>query len=353
MAPGTPGRKDLRKLQIGYEVTAGTAVPATVIYRAPVNSIVDESEVVEIDEQVGILGGTDRTHMPKLLASYELAEHDATFEQFPHIMAAAWGSACNVAGVVDGAGASGYVYTATIPTTTKPTPRALTIEAGDDYEVEEMEYAVITEHKISGAAGEALKASAKFSGRQITKSAFTALASIPIVEVIDFSTGKLYLDKNLHSAPGTVGTTQVSKQLLKAELTIKTKWILKYTADGARYFTQAIYTRQEVTGSITLEHDEATTGAAGGARYAMRNREPWLLRLQFTGSVYATPGAGGLNTSHKTLRIDLPIFYTKVSALDDEDGNDILTFDFKAKYNADYAKAGEIKCTNEITDISV
>ncbi len=56
------GARALRKLQFGKETTAGTNVDATTIWRG-MGTIKDEREVVFPAEDVGILGGTDRSYI--------------------------------------------------------------------------------------------------------------------------------------------------------------------------------------------------------------------------------------------------------------------------------------------------
>ncbi len=57
------GVKALRKIQIGKETTAGTAVAATTIWRG-MGTIEDQREIRRIDEDVGVLQRTNRSATP-------------------------------------------------------------------------------------------------------------------------------------------------------------------------------------------------------------------------------------------------------------------------------------------------
>ncbi len=130
---------------IGKETVNGTAVPTTALWRG-VGAIEDQREVEFVEEDVGYLSGTDRTMTPKLLAGIEFEETPATFEQLPYVLNA---GIEGVAGVKDGSG-TGYIYTYTYPTTALKTPYSYTIESGDLYAVEEMEYGLVEEFELSG-----------------------------------------------------------------------------------------------------------------------------------------------------------------------------------------------------------
>jgi len=124
------GVKALRKIQLGDESPAGTAVAASTIWRG-LGAIEDQREVVFAEEDVGVLPGVDRTYTPKLLAALAMEETEATFEQLPYILEAGVKS---VSGVKDGDG-SGYAYTFAFPTTAANTPLTYTIEMGDNQAV--------------------------------------------------------------------------------------------------------------------------------------------------------------------------------------------------------------------------
>lgn len=134
-----PGAKALRKIQLGRETTAGTAVAATTVWRG-LGTIEDQRETVFPEEDVGYLGGLDRNYIPVLEAGLTMDPVPATFEQLPHILEAGVKTATPSQ---DGTAGSGYSYTYTLPTTSKNTLKTYTIEGGDDQQAEEMEYSFV------------------------------------------------------------------------------------------------------------------------------------------------------------------------------------------------------------------
>src|SRR3954470_2624069 len=128
------GRTNLGKIQLGREVTPGTSVAATTVWRSAASSIEDQRVVQYVEEMVGILGGTNRSYVSELLAGIKLEQTELTFEQFQYILAMGFGGA--VSGSADGAGTD-YIYTTNVPTTStnSMTGRTFSIRGGDDAEV--------------------------------------------------------------------------------------------------------------------------------------------------------------------------------------------------------------------------
>jgi len=327
------GVKPLRKIQLGRETTAGTAVAATTIWRG-LGTIEDQRETVFPEEDVGYISGLDRSYVPKLQAAIEMESVPATFEQLPHILEA---GIKTVTPTQDGTGTD-YIYNYTLPETTLNTLKTYTIEGGDNQEVEEMEYAFVPEFALEGKPGEAWMMSASWLGRQVSLSAFTGSLSIPTVEEILFGKTKLYID----AVSGTFGTTQKSNTLLGASLKVTTGWVPVFTGDGNLYFSFNKLVRPEIVLDITFEHD----GSAAAEKVNWRAQTPRLIQLKAEGSTVATPGT---TYSVKTMIVNLAGKFEKFSKIDEVDGNDVVTGTFRNRYNATEADAGSIIIVNELS----
>lgn len=326
------GIKALRKIQIGKEVTAGTAVNATTIWRGE-GTLKDDRTIEFVAEDVGLLEPTDRTYVPKLGAVVTLDETPATFEQLPYLLVACLSG---VTTATTDTGGSGKIWPFNAATTQANTLKTFTVEGGDNQRFDDVEYAYVTEVQLSGAKGEAVTMSATLRGRQATDSEPTGSLSIPTVEEILFGKGKLYID------PTTMGATQKTETWLGFSLTIPGGWKEVYTGDGNLYFTKLEYVGHRdspITGEITLEHDAVAEAEINFAR----NETLRLLRMQFQGNNLTTAGT----YTYKTLRIDLPIKYTEVPEMDDEDGDDVVTLPFQAVYDVAGARAASITVVNE------
>jgi len=331
------GVKALRRIQLGRETTAGTIAVATSYWRG-VGTIEDQREIVFPEEDVGILGGVDRTYIPKLLAGITLGDAPATFEQLPHVLEA--GIKAIGTGAADGTQGSDKIYAYAFPTTSLNTIKTYTIEGGDNQQAEVMEYGYVDSFGISGNAEEALVVSSEWIGRQVANTTFTTTATIPTVEEILFGKGKLYID----TAGGTAGTTQVTQTLLGMELSVKTGIIPKFTADGQIYFSFIQYVMPELELKLTYEHN----GSAVTEKTAWRDQTPRQIQLKFEGSAVQTAGT---LYSVKTLKIDLLGKYEAWEALDEQDGNSIVSCTFRSRYNATAAKHATITVVNELTSI--
>lgn len=331
------GIKTLRKLQLGKESSAGTAVAATTIWRG-VGTLEDQRKLEWPVEDIGYVSGLDRVYVPQLLAALAMDSVPATFEQLPYLMEASVKAVAT--GTADGSAGTGYKYVYALPTTAKNSINYYTIEGGDDQEAERMEYAFVESWKLSGTPGNALMMSANWKGRQVALNAFTAALTPPSVEDILFSKGKLFID----AIGGTIGTTQKSNTFLGLDMDFKSGWVPVFTADGNLYYSFVKSTPPELRFSITFEHD--ASGAA--AKVDWRAGTARLVRLQWSGSTYATPGTGTLNSGLRTLRIDMAAKVSKVSKLGERNGNDVLTAEFVSRFNQTAAQFATVTVTNEL-----
>mgnify|MGYP000854766745 FL=1 len=308
----TQGIKALRRIQLGKETDPGTAVAATAIWRGT-GTIQDNLTTVFPAEDVGILVGTDRSYIPKAEAMISLAETEATFEQLPYLFEA------GIRHVTPSTDTPGYKYEYIIPVASTDSIsstdlQTFTVEGGDNAQAEEFAYGFARTITISGTAGQAVMMGAEIVGRQVGTSSFTTPLSIPTVEEILTSKGKLYID----AADGTIGSTQKSNTLLDFSLSITTGWIPVYTADGNIYFSFAKPTAPEVMLSLTFEHETSSIAEIAAWRAGTARQ----IRLKFDG------------TSSKYLTLDMAGKWDNFEAIGERDGNDIVTGNFRCRYNS-------------------
>lgn len=330
------GTKALKKIQMGREVTKGTAVAASTLWRGN-GSIHDIRPVEMVDEDVGLLMPTDRSYIPKLEATLSMESIPATYQQILHLLEAGLMTATPAA---DGVGTD-FIYTYNFPTTSIPTITTYTLEGGDNQQSEEMEYSFVESFSLEGNAGEGLMMSGEWRGRQVSSSTFTPAIAIPSVETILFQKFLLYID----TVASGWGNTAISNTLLSMSLEVNTGLKAKFTGDtGNLYFSFIQSTRPEMTLSMVFEHD----GNAVAEKAAFRNETPRAIRLISTGSAFATPGTAH---SNHTLILDLVGKYTEFGALGDQDGNNTYEAKLALGYNATLASAGQIVVANELSAV--
>lgn len=340
------GVKALRKLQFGRETTAGSAVAATTVFRG--EGVIKDTRKVEFPtEDVGYIGGVTRNYSPLLGAELKIPATPATFEQLPHIFEM---GIISTSGVRDSAASSDYIYTYPLPTTQNmflsATSSALpiksyTIQGGDNNQAEVMEFSHVTDFELNFKAGEALMVSATIAGRQVALTTFTAALTPPTVYEILGSKAKLYID----AIAGTIGTTQITGELLSAKISVKTGLQAVNTADGNLYFTFVKGVAPEVIWELVFEH---STNALA-EKVFWRSGTARLFQLKFESpTALTTPGT---TYTYKTLKCNLAGLYESFSELGDQDGDDILTAKIRGGYNSTAAQFASFVVVNELSTI--
>lgn len=301
-----------RKIQLGREETAGTAVVASTIWGGPAAFITDPVARSMVDENIGVAGQTDRGFFSHKEATIQFAETELTFEQVLHVFEA--GIETDAA-AANGGTTTAYIYEYEFPLSSDNTLKTYTIEAGNEQEQYECEYAFVEEITITGAPNQPLRFTHRWRARQKTACDFTADKTRPAQEVVLFNTGKIYID----ASGGTLGSTQKSGTWRGFELTIDTGWRAVFTGSGVAYFYSIKNVGPAMTGSLKLEYD--AIGEAMEDAFAAGTTQ--LLRMDFPGS--ALTGTGGTHAT-KLLRIDSAVQYTEHGGIDSaDDGNDEIS----------------------------
>ena len=373
------GSKAMRKIQMGLEVTPGTIVPATAVWRGT-GVLTDNRQIVYPKEDIGIAPGADRVYIPFLGAGLALSPIEENFEQGPYLFEL--GAKKVGTGVADGAG-SGKIYTYPFwySQANKPLQAGIgvrTFEAGDDMHFEKMEFGFADTITLEGKSKGAWMMSASLLGRQVTIGpTYTAstigfsnshtitdsanglalfptgvivkvigsnlndgiYTALPVVEDVSFGTSKLYID----AIGGTIGTTQMAG-LLAATLSIKTGIVGQETANGAITFDHLEFTPEDITLKLTFLMQ---SGAIAEKRN-WQTKTPRLVRIQSTGSALTTPGT---TYSVKTRNIDMAGVWDKFDPIGDQNGVDIVVGTLHAKYDPTVAKYCQILYVNQLAGL--
>ena len=315
------GLKAFHRIQLGAESTAGTAVATTEYWRG-VGAMPEDARTIEFVEELNnIAVPTDRSYTSQIMSTMTLQSTPATYEQLPIIL-----SACmkDVTPVADSGGASGYIMAYDIGTSTPNTIKTYTIQAGDNQQAEQMDYAFVTDFSLSGTAGEAVMVSSNWVGRALATDTFDSATLISDIEEILAGNGQVWINDS-----GSIGTTAVSDTVLGFDLQVTSGQQPKFFIDGNRLDYNYVYyniDNFDVTLSLVYEHN--STGVAEKA--AFRNETTRAIRLRFDGSAVGTTGGVYDN---KTLIIDFVGRYTAFGALTDQEGNSIYNVTMTGKYN--------------------
>lgn len=331
-----------RRLQYGKETTKGTKVVAARIWAGEVGAIEDASETVFVKENIGYITPRLRTYIPNYLAKLALPPTPATFEQLPVILTAAIKAL--VAGVQDGVGTDYiYAYPAHYDADSINDFTTWSLEAGDNQQEEEMEYACVADFTLEGKAKESWMMSANFFGRQILADSFTGSLAVPtVLEEMLFGKTKLYID----NSGGTLGSTQKTNTLLAAKINWTTGLVPVFTGDGNLYFSFAKFgPPPDITVEVTFEHD--TTSVAEKVKW--RAGATRLLRLKCEGTGIGTPGT---TYSVKTCLMDFAGRWEKFDVLDeDENGDSIVKGTLRVGRSDTDSLTATITVVNEVSAI--
>jgi len=328
----------LSKVQIGRETSRFTAVDATDILRIEGAFLKDMRDIQFVPENIGLLVDVDRTAVPSLAAGISIPDNALTFEQILHILEMGLRT---VSGAQDGSG-SDYIWTYDLPTTAQLTPKPYTIEGGDDQQAQVMEGAFCEAFSISGKVKETLKFNAELIGAQTTNNTFTASLTIPTVEEALFQKCKLYIG-DVTNGFGS-GSDLLTNTLLGFNLSVKTGFQPRFTADGNLYYSYLKQVKPEFTLDLTLEHNAAAVLEMTDGR----NQTTRAVRILCEGDTVTTPGT---TYSKKTLIIDLAGKYASIPSIEDDEGSSILNFTLNGRYNSTLATMGKIIVVNETDDL--
>ncbi len=329
------GVKALQTIQWGYETTAGTAVAATKIWRGPGSGIVALDEIEFVEEDVARFFGSNRTVKRSQGAEIVIPETAFTFEQFAVLCQS--GVEYQQTGVTDtGASASGKIYTFDFSLASINAIKTLTIEAGDNIDADEMEYAFCREFTVSGAPGELVKMGASFQGRKRADTTLTGALSLDTINCAPFNMATLYAD----TAGGTMGGTAITGAFLGMTIKVNTGIKPVKTADGQLYFYSHEIVDPEMTADIIFRH----LAGADSEDDNWLGQTARLLEIKLTGPALSTAGT----YTYYTARFQMPGKWSKFTELKDSNGMTILTGTFKAQYDLTAAAGPKIVVVNQV-----
>ena len=338
------GHKALSKVQLGKETTPGTLVAADTIWRGPFAGLQDGRNTEPIEEDIGIALKSSRRYSASLLAELSLPVTNLTPEQSPHVFEA--GIKTIGSGTVDGSASSGFTYTYPFGTTSINSVSAYSIETGDEDGAEVAEYMFVSGFTITAVKGESVKISSEWMGRQVVAQAFTGALSAPAVTEISVNSGIIYIDE----PSGTMGATAIaSGNILEMTLNVKTGRVALHTADsGELFFVSQYFNVDEFEATLELKWLWDTAAIAEKAKWQSDTAR--LIRVEFTGADYGTPGTGTLFTGGKSgIQISMPGSYDEFSSIEHDEGKSIVTAVLSGGYENESAEGLEIVIANEVT----
>jgi hypothetical protein len=298
------GIKALRKIQLGKEATPGTQVVATAVYRGT-GSLEDQRKMAFPNENIGLIVPSDAEEFTSQnLAEVTLGPDEASFEQLPYFLEA--GIKKLAAPVADGGG-TGKIYSYPLSLTSQNTIQALTIEGGDDNQVEFGTYFFAKEITLEGKWGEPLKASSKLTGQILGTGAYNTGTGIA------FDNAHHITDSN---SGFTVANGFASSMIIKVFGTTLNDGIYTVTARADGQLTVTENTATEAAGTLFYVRQWFTGGPTGLAL-------PVVERIMFTKSkLFLDPVTNAIGTTQVStlLKVFKLTFKTGINELGASNG---------------------------------
>lgn len=313
------GLYPLRLLQLGFEATAGTAVPATkkIVGDSTYTPMI-EREFEEYPRGVRAMvtgGGFAKQQGSKI-------EHDGnlTYEEILYPL---------LSGIVNDAAPTGsdpYTWDFAPVLTGQASLKTITAEFvvndGSTLHYErEAAYCFTTEFEIDIQANDVAKLKWTMEGRAEGASTVTAaLAPITGRTVVPSNLFALWID----DSGGTVGTTAKTGTLRGANIKVTTGALPDYTLDGRTALDHTGVQSQMLKGELelTMEHNaNAATEIAAWRAGTVR-----LVRLKADN--------GGAGAANREITLDMGIAYTDPPEFSQEDGIEIVTMKGAFEYDS-------------------
>ena len=325
------GLLPLRLLQLGFEATAGTLVPATkkVIGSAGVKPIIEWDREdfprgirVPNNEITAVMKGSEIT-----------VECDLSYEQLQWPLHSGLGTSAAV-------GTGPYVYTfanAVSPTLKSITAEFVVDDGSTKHYQREFGYCLTSQFQISIVRNQMAKLSWSMFGRAEQTSTVTGSLTALTLERIPSNLFKVWIDDTW----ANLGTTQKTATLREATLTVPTGVAPEHTLDGRTDldFVQPMYQQSNPTLELTMLHNASTATEVGNWRTGTIR----FIRLKADNGA-----AAGAN---RALSIDVAVRLLSWE-FSDEDAQEIVTANWEVVYDATGAKSIEIVLTNGLSALT-
>jgi hypothetical protein len=306
----------LTTYQAGIEGTRGTLVAAT--SKLAVERVdFDESGIVYRPKLAKGLMLRNRGNETIVMrgTTWTIPDSPLIYDQFQLFLAMA------VDGGVTAVGASTpWTWTFTRGLTADPVLDSTTLERrisdGTNHVDHEYGYALCQELTVRYAQNEPVRFSASGFARRQQSSTLTSALVLPSVEIPPTALGKVFIDTSW----GGLGGTQITSQVIGAELTFRSGAMPMMTVDGRTDldFTLAVINPEDVSLSLRLtclvDHSRYATEKAAAVAQSLR-----AVRLELEGSASRNIFLDGL---YKYSKPD-------VHAIGQQDGQDIVVLELE------------------------
>jgi hypothetical protein len=319
------GTQPFTLFQTGKETTKGTPVAATRQWYP------DGTGVINIDPMLSLHGGNRGTRTNVAHAStrgYEVSinyrsnpDVGLAFDELPIILNQADGGTA-------GSGASANkTWTWSPAQTAAPTNAvAHTIEAGDDVQFWEFEYAMARSFTISAARDGMTQLEVDWFARQPTKTTKTAVSANTAVRI----PGRLWTPTWFTTQAGLGTAAATTDMLLDWSLTVQTGLTPRFTMNGQPYFDHEA-AGAELMGEITFNVESTSTAVS-------QFYDKWV--AQTVDFMQLRAVGPTLGTGTYIASIQMALLYTNVQPIaSEQDGTNIYAITARTVYDSTWTQS--------------
>jgi len=305
------GMQAFRKIQIGKEVTRGTAVATNKRIFGTLTITADKPRYDRSEEERAMLT-MPQLGQPLTQQSRIRYEGAATFEQVIHwLLMGVKGGVSPTAPST--AAASVKLWTFLPSLTTRNAPNAYTFQYGDDIQAFRSKFGLVEELELTFPKNEEVRISANVAGHFPTTIAFTA-TTVPTLEEVVGSKTKIWIDASWAARGGTTK----SNLLVNARLRLPTGFTPTRYHDGSLDFSDFAEQRRQMEVELTyISQADAVTEWK-----AYRDGTLRVIRLKNTGTIISTAAP----SFTKYLQVDMALQYTEPPEVwsGAEDGENVI-----------------------------
>jgi len=326
-----------RRIQIGEEVTPGTAVAASMAALGTMASF-ESGEVLHQPHD-------ERNTLARNLADDLFVGKEAhlvwTGDMNMNDIAYALSMAIR-GNVTPSASGNENTWTFEHGLTTANTPDVangidtFTFQYGDNAQAYQTEYCFATRLEISGAPNQVCQFTCDITGRQRTETTFTAALSPADTQRFPFNLAKFYVD----TSGANLGNTQKTATLKGFTWTFETMFTPYYTADGELYFAGvAEDAKKEV---LNLTYVRNATSEAERDKYDARTTT--FLRLELLGPTV-------IDSNEPHLILDGAYRYVAWPGVGEENGLTTVEVVAETVYDSTWAKQLSVELLTSLTGL--
>ena len=327
------GQRAFRKIQLGMESTAGTAVPATDVVLGILSQVYTDKVWHKPEQDRGVLAMNYEDPF-QVGDDVELDFEGELYDDFLVFLLSMAIRGNITATQPDNVNEPlHYLWLFEMGLATANTPDIAngietgTIEFGDNLQAYETEFLYVKSIEISGAPNESVTVTVTFGGRQVGEVTFTGALTAPAAAYFAENLTTFFIDTSYAG----IGGTQKSGMLRAWTWKFETGFSPLYAADGSFFFSSLNEVPKKVDLELTYYRDGTNSEAA---KDLFESQGTTYIRIALLSHTEMDSAQG----NPEYVYLDGAFKYTEWPAVEDEDGTAVVTVTAESFYDTTASK---------------